>query len=55
VWGLEQFPFQWAMAKWSIAKKRRPAPLGKQQQQQQQQQQQPQQLISISNSDDELA
>jgi len=53
VWGLEQlieigrFPFQRAMAKWSIGKKRRPAPLGKQQQQQQQQ------PFSISDSDDE--
>jgi len=35
VWGLKQFPYQRAVAKWSTGKKRRPALFGKQQQQQQ--------------------
>jgi len=49
MWELEQFPFERAIAKWSAAKQRRPAPFG--QQQQQQQQQQP---ITVSDSDEQL-
>ena len=46
MWEFEQFPFERAIAKWSAAKQRRPAPVGTQQQQQP--------VLVLDSDDDEL-